>query len=219
MNDLTVIYYTNGREKPEFAAKIRETLLESAGGLPLISVSQQPMKFGENICVGNVGSCYHNVYRQMMIGIAAARTTNVCVAEADFVYPREYFEFVPHRQHRVYLAVPIYVLIALRGKVRVFAPKPKGHDCAWVGNREYVLSKFEEMFFGKPLWNTEGTNGDGYKNVIKLCKTRTFKTSVPCVTFKTDDGMHRKTPARFSRAVRELPGYGTAESMIARYLR
>jgi hypothetical protein len=108
--------------------------------------------------------------------------------------------------------------MAIRGKIQVFAKKPAGHDCAWVGNRDYVLSKFDEMFAGKPLWNTEGTNGDGYTNAIARCKTRSFKMSVPCVTFKTDNGMHRKTPAKFSMAVRELPGYGTAHEMIARYL-
>jgi len=53
MNDLTIVYYTANYINKWFADQTKKTLLEAISGLPLISVSQKPMDFGENICVGD----------------------------------------------------------------------------------------------------------------------------------------------------------------------
>ena len=95
MGDLTVIYYTSNKEKELFESRIRESILDMIGDIPLISVSQKPIDFGKNICVGDVGVCGHNLFRQFQIGAKAAKTKYVCNVEADALYPKEYFEFTP----------------------------------------------------------------------------------------------------------------------------
>ena len=61
-DDLTIIYITANVVKEKFGEKVREKLLESAGDFPIISVSQKPMDFGENICVGEIGVNFRNIY-------------------------------------------------------------------------------------------------------------------------------------------------------------
>ena len=60
----TIIYYTANREKESFENKVRENILKVKGDLPVISVSQKPIDFGKNICVGDIGQNYLNAFRQ-----------------------------------------------------------------------------------------------------------------------------------------------------------
>ena len=113
--DLTVIYYTNNLEKPEFEGRIQRTLKETTDFLeiPIISVSQKPIDFGKNICVGEVGASSQNAFRRLQLGAIEAKTRFVCPAEADFLHPREYFEFVPPSDRTAWVAIPVWVLNAL----------------------------------------------------------------------------------------------------------
>jgi len=78
--DLTVLYYTSNREKPEFEEIIRRKIGETIGDTPIITVSQKPVTpFGlypiknhKNIVVGDVGLSDYNIYRQMQIGCLEA---------------------------------------------------------------------------------------------------------------------------------------------------
>ena len=56
----SVIYYTANTEKEPLAGNVRKRLLSVIEDLPLISVSQKPMDFGTNICVGDVGVNEYN---------------------------------------------------------------------------------------------------------------------------------------------------------------
>ena len=55
-DDLTLVYITSNRENEYFESKIIETMKESINGLPVVSVSQKPIDFGENICLGDIGA-------------------------------------------------------------------------------------------------------------------------------------------------------------------
>ena len=89
--DLTVIYYTANLISDYFADNVRKKLLEVLGDTPLISVSQKPIDFGENICVGEIGASNYNVYFQILKGAKAAKTRYVMMAEDDTLYPPEHF--------------------------------------------------------------------------------------------------------------------------------
>ena len=95
MNDVTILYYTANVEDELFERKIRKNILKNKGDLPIISVSQKPIDFGDNICVGEHEPCYLNLFRQIQIGLEKVRTTFIITTEADFLYPPDYFTFVP----------------------------------------------------------------------------------------------------------------------------
>lgn len=103
-DDLTALFYTCNFIEEGFAGKIRKQLAKSINGLPLIVISQKPMGIelfeghtGEykNICVGDIGRNFANVYRQALLGAKEAKTKYVVTTEDDALYPPEHFEHVP----------------------------------------------------------------------------------------------------------------------------
>jgi hypothetical protein len=92
IKNLSVIYYTPNYKDETFAEKIRQALLKTIGKTPLISVSQKPLKFGHNICIGDIGRSPRNVYKQMLIGAKEATTDYVGMAEDDTLYHPAHFD-------------------------------------------------------------------------------------------------------------------------------
>lgn len=96
--DLSLIHYTSNhldRVNPSFAEKVREQIVKSAGEYPIISVSQKPMDFGENICIGERPRGHLEIYRAILIGAKAAKTPYVGMAEDDCFAPSSHW-----RTHR-----------------------------------------------------------------------------------------------------------------------
>ena len=95
-NDLTVVYYTSNyldTHNPYFLENTKKQLLRAIDDLPLISVSQKPIAFGQKICVGEMGRSHLNLYRQILIGAKAAKTKYVAMAEDDILYSHEHFHY------------------------------------------------------------------------------------------------------------------------------
>jgi hypothetical protein len=212
MSDLTVIYYTSNREDGAFEEKIRQKLLETIGDLPLISVSQKPMDFGENICVGDIGVSNQNAHRQFQVGAKAAKTKFVCAAEADFLYPREYFDFRPPRDDRAYRADNLYVLWGRGG----FHPKATSEGATVVG-RDYVVEMIERSLEGRGMWRDTLEANHETAVTFKGSGFEQFHTEIPIVTFKTRRGMHIKTPNNRHVALRELPYWGEVSNLRQQY--
>lgn len=217
MSDLTVVYYTSNREKPEFESRICRTLSETAAGLPIISVSQKPIDLGRNICVGDVGASSHNAWRQLQIGAAEAKTKFICTAESDFLYPREYFDFKPDREDLAYIVKPLWVLFSQRGKARQFAYKPRGSEAAMVVGRDYLVAGIEKVLDGYGQWGMGSANGDTFPYLLNVINHERFLIDKPTVTFKTDQNMHRRTPHDVDSYRKDLPYWGNIYDLIGKY--
>lgn len=225
MRDLTCIYYTHNKERPEFEARIQRTLWHNLKkvGAKLISVSQKPIDFGYNICVGDVGISGNNTWRQFQIGVEASTTRYVCPAESDYLHPMEYFTFKPPTDDSFYIAQPLYVLFAQRRRYQGFAHKPEGSEAAMVVNRDFILRMLSKMFNGRRYnkedhWITKDIR-QNLPYLFKQGKCEYFNMSVPLITFKTDENMHRRTRTVHESRVNELPYWGSAERLIRRYYR
>ena len=214
MRDLTAIYYTAHLEDPAVEQAVRETHLESAGDIPIVSVSQQPLDFGTNICVGDVGISDMNAFRQLQIGIRAAKTKYVCNIEADFLYPPEYFQLVPARDDVLYIGSPLYVLFCQERNAKRFYLKGAGSEGAIVADRLYLLSVMDTMLRDCPEW---APNGAPFQFMFKLSSQQRFRLPNPILTFKTDNNMGRKTPFRRRTETFSIPYWGTVDEVFARY--
>lgn len=96
MNDLTLLYYTANRIKESCAERVRNHLLETTDlKFPIISVSQKPINFGRNICVGDIGQSFYNCYKQIYIGVKEVKTKYVACCEDDTLYNAEHFSYRP----------------------------------------------------------------------------------------------------------------------------
>jgi hypothetical protein len=218
MNDLTVIYYTSNREKPKFEEKIREALLKSTDGLPIISVSQKPIDLGENICVGNVGKSTQNAFRQAQIGMKAAKTKFVCTVESDSLYPKEYFQFIPPKNDVMYVPQHIFVLFAQKRNRKMFARKSLT-ESAIVCGRKYLIETIGKQLEGMGQWSNSFESGAKHRFLLNAGEHDTFKIQIPIITFKTDENLHRKTPHSRRSKTYELPGWGNSHELLMRYCR
>lgn len=217
-DDLTVVYYTSNRERRGFERKIRYSLLRTMGDLPLVSVSQKPLNFGHNICVGDVGVSEINSRRQFLIGATEAKTKYICVAEADFLYPKEYFSFQAPSNDALYLVNPVYILFVQRGKRCVYIPKKRGCEGAMVAARDYVIDRLTWLLNGAKQWHDKQPGEDrAIPQLLENSRWRKVHMSIPAVTFKTDYQLHRRTPFDIKGKTLKIPYWGESHQLARRY--
>lgn len=98
MSDLTICYYTANVISDFFMKNVQKQILKAAPDVPIISVSQKPMKFGENIVVA-LPRHQASIYKQVLIGAREAKTKFVALCEDDVLYSPEHFKFRPKQGH------------------------------------------------------------------------------------------------------------------------
>jgi len=102
MSDTTIVYYTDNSMDPDLEKKVQGFLVQASEGKPIITVSQKPMGFGQNICVGDIGRSHHSLFAQALAGAKAATTKYIALAEHDCLYTPEHFNWVPPRDDVFY---------------------------------------------------------------------------------------------------------------------
>ena len=95
MSDTTIIYLTDNSLDVALEVACQRLLLNAAQGRRIVSVSQRPMGFGDNVCVGDIGRSGLSMDRQMMAGLVEAKARWVAIAEHDCVYSAEHFDWTP----------------------------------------------------------------------------------------------------------------------------
>jgi len=103
--DTTIIYYTDNTLEKHFEEKVQDYLINASDGKKIISVSQKPMSFGDNICVGDIGRSHHSLFYQTLIGAEAAKTRYIALAEHDCLYTKEHFNWIPPSDNIFYYNV------------------------------------------------------------------------------------------------------------------
>jgi len=98
----TIIYYSDNKLDPLLFRKCQENIAWAADGKPIISVTQKPVDLGTNICVGEIGSSWVNLYKQVLTGAKNAQTQFVAMAEHDMFYTKEHFNWMPPRDDIFY---------------------------------------------------------------------------------------------------------------------
>jgi len=210
----TIIYYTSNREDEKFEKKIQQKILENSGGLPIISVSQKSIDFGENLCIGDVGVSNQNCFRQQQIGAEHAKTPYIIMAEADFLYPPEYFQFVPPKE-KPYRLDNIWIMY--RDSVAGFVQKSYSEGAS-IYPREFFIKQIERRLKGRGYWNTEM---EKYKAVPRMFykpwhEVEFFHLENPAVSIKTKEGMHKYTGVikdQDPEGARSLPYWGDVKKL------
>jgi hypothetical protein len=91
----TIIYLTDNELDPKVADVCKSLLLKAAGGQRIVSVSQRPIAFGDNVCVGEIGRSGLSIDRQIKAGLDVTGTEYVAIAEHDCIYSEEHFSWTP----------------------------------------------------------------------------------------------------------------------------
>jgi len=218
MRNATILYYTSNREHPDFEKRIQENLLKVCGDLPIISISQYPIKLGQNICVGDVGASGFNMFRQVEIGLEAATTDFVISAEADCIYPPDYFEFRPPRIDIAYRNSNLYVMPDHRD---FFFKKPEGATHAQIVGRKFYLDTLKKLFKGAPKWSTDEKNFPKERlrqeDVFLPNQIAYWNSKNPVFQIKTHRSMRYYTHSE-RIPIHELPYWGKGKDIRAFYM-
>jgi len=218
MNDLTLIYYTASLVEERFANNIRQSLL--LFDLPIISVSQKPLDFGRNICVGDIGVSIYNIYKQVLIGARNADTEFVACCEDDALYNMEHF------QRRSKKDTFAYNLNRWNVNEDLFFHRNRVNMSMCIASRELMVETLEKRFekYPDPLIREKGELigfGEPGRSEAKLglpgVKMETFNTRIPTLVFnhRPSVGGVRKLLKR-DTVKKELPYWGEANDLWKR---
>lgn len=212
----TIIYYTSNREDADFEKRVQENLLKVSHGLPIISVSQKPVDLGKNICVGDVGTSGFNMFRQVQIACEEAKTDFIISAEADCLYPPDYFEFIPPKLDVPYRDSNLYVM---PDKRYFFFYKEEGATHAQIVGCKFYLETLNKLFKGAPKWNTEEKNfpKERWKQEDVFTKIEYWKTKNPVFQIKTHRGMRYYTHSDRT-PIAEIPYWGNGRNVRSYFL-
>jgi len=214
---MTIIYYSSNKENWTFEKRIIKTLLRNCGDLPIVSVTQKPINLGKNICIGNIGASGFNMFRQVQIACRETKTRFVISAEADCLYPPDYFQFIPQKENIFYRNTNCYLI----GNKRDYYWK-KSHGSTWgqiVGRRHY-LKILGKLFRDASLWNIEEKNfpKERWKISDIVDKVEFFQTENSCISFKTGRGMRHFATTKERTNIYDLPYWGNSKKLRKRYL-
>ena len=175
MSKLSIIYYTASREKCE--SKVIEQILKVKGDIPVISISQKPLDFGTNICVGEMKHCYESAFKQALIGCKEAKTDYVAMCESDCLYPPKYFDFEPIDLNTIYTYDNVWLMWDRENRTRFYK---HGTTCgSIILGRKFYIKLMEngmpdffnpnlkwETFTGQPLINIKTRNGVSFGTTL-----------------------------------------------------
>jgi len=100
--DTTIIYYTENRLKEPLFSACQRHLEKAAEQIPIVSVSHEPINLGTNISIGKQKPSWLLLYKQVLMGVEAAKTKYVAMAEHDCFYTHEHFSWTPPKDDTFY---------------------------------------------------------------------------------------------------------------------
>lgn len=95
-----IIYYTDNRLKNPIRDTVRHFIQES--GLPIVSCSLKPIRFGKNIVLHGRKRSYPTYLLQIYTALLNLNTKYVFFCEHDVLYHKSHFDFTPKRNDTFY---------------------------------------------------------------------------------------------------------------------
>lgn len=147
-----ILYYTDSQLEEGLAELVRKHILNS--GLPIISVSLEPLDFGKNIRFeGKRG--YLTMFKQILVGLKASEADYIFMCEHDVLYHSSHFEFEPKRND-------VYHYNKNAWKYKPKTGQVVKYDCHWLSqvcaSRKILTEHYEKKIHliedeGRRLWN------------------------------------------------------------------
>lgn len=199
--------------------KVIDDMLSKAGDMPIISVSQKPMKLGANICIGDIGHSYLNERKQILIAAKLAKTEYIITTESDFLYPPEYFNFKPTGDN-IYCYDNIWIMWLASGGRPDFYRKRATSDGAQIVKRNFFINLLEKYLEPYPGWTLKNNREtDPPHSPYHRVSGTLFHGENPCVSIKTNFGLTFLTAVdrRPESTSNNLPYWGNVEKLRAKF--
>ena len=234
MGDLTILYYSANQITERFADVVRTDLLRStARRFPIISVTHQPVNFGdERIVVGEIEPSVAQVYLNILEGCFRATTPFCACAEDDTLYSEGHWTYRPaldtfaYNEHRWVLSRRLSP--NMRRREAFFYARARTQMAMGIFPRQLMIDTLAEKFAaypGPPLPTSEakkaGWGEPGrYEKLLGLTprKLERFKWSEePNVTVNHSHSlMGRRLVQASDQIAQDVPPWGDADALWRR---
>jgi len=135
-----ILYYTDNRLDPQIMEACQKNLRAAAGSKRLVSVSIDPLDFGDNIAI-RLAPGYLTMFQQILMGLEELETDIVFFAEHDVLYHPTHFDFVPERDDIIYYNQNCWKVRADDGHALYYDCSQTSGLCAY---RELLLRHYRE---------------------------------------------------------------------------
>ena len=220
----SILYYTDCQLNIKLAKKCREYV--KASGLPITSVSLKPMPwFGNNIYFeGERGVL--TMFRQILAGLEAMKEDVVFFAEADCLYPKEHFDFIPTKEDVFYYNSNVWRTRLNDDFSVYFDHQSVSGLCAY---RELLIKEYKERVHRVEL---EGFRHNGYEPGTRSIRRGGFsdykyerwQSKIPYVDIRhgnnltesrwSQDKFRNKSTCQNWKETYEVPGWGKISNII-----
>ena len=222
-SDITIILLTANKVPKQWAKFHREKLLEAANGAPIITISREPLGWGQNILQTEPYGI-SNIYFQLLKGAKIATTEYIAVAEDDILYPKEHFEYQPPADAFAYNMNRFNVFT---WGTPTYFWKDRIGNSTLVASRKLVIEALEERYKKYPNGTPESITGElGRANIenklgVTPRKSIWFSTEISIVKIDHEFGIdrlartHRKGKGPLQAY--DIPYWGKAEDVVKKF--
>lgn len=190
-----IVYYTDNRLERGIAQACRQQLKKA--GLPIVSVSLEPLDFGQNICLP-LKRGYLTMFRQILAGLEASKAEVIFFAEHDVLYAPGFFDFVPPDPGRVYYNTNVWHVRASDGHALYYTAKRLSQLCAYrdvlIEHYRKRVERVEREGFSMRMGFEPGTHNRPER--VDDLKSDAWAALLPNLDIKHALNL---TPARWSR--------------------
>lgn len=224
-SDITIIMLTASRVPKKWAEFHKQKLIEAADGSPIITISREPLDWGQNI-VDTQEYTISNIYFQLLQGAKAATTEFIAVAEDDTLYPKEHFQFRPPEDSFAYNQNRFGVF--RWSKTPTYFWKDRISNSTLIAPRKLAIEALEERFAKYPQGTPGGLTGElGRSNIedklgVKRQKAIWFQTEISVVRIDHELGIDRLSQSHrkgmgILRAY-DIPYWGKASDIVEKFV-
>lgn len=216
---------TASRVPKKWAAFHKQKLIEAAHGSPIITISREPLDWGQNI-IDTEEYTISNIYFQLLQGAKAATTEFIAVAEDDTLYPKEHFQFRPPEDSFAYNQNRFGVF--RWSKTPTYFWKDRMSNSTLIAPRKLAIDALEERYQKYPQGTPYGLTGElGRANIedklgVKRRKSVWFQTEISVVRVDHELGIDRlsQTHRKGMGILRayDIPYWGKAEDIVKKFV-
>ena len=223
-------FYTDNKIEPNILDAVKMRLQASMNGHKLVTVSLQPLNFGQNI-VMNIRRGHLAMAKQQLAGLEALDTDIVFMVEHDILYPSCHFDFIPPRKDTFYYNLNWWKLRVEDGQALHFKAKQVSGLCAYrdilieyYRNRVRMIESGE--IGGRRHFEPGGRHHDAY-NQLTTHGFDTWFSEVPYVDIRHGNALTRNIfdPSGYRGQVvdwtmaDEIPGWGKTKGRFEEFLK
>ncbi|MFA5830880.1 MAG: glycosyltransferase family 2 protein [Candidatus Paceibacterota bacterium] len=140
MTSVGIIYYTDNLLDEKIMNVCQKQLLKAAGGKKIVSVSLQPMDFGQNVVLP-LPRGYLTMFKQILTALLVIDTDVVFFCEHDVLYHPSHFDFVPPDRNVWYYNSNYWFLRHSDGFALHFNASPLSGLCVY---RDIAIKHYQE---------------------------------------------------------------------------